>query len=208
MQKQTKKLLLASGNKDKLDELRSKISPDRNIDIFTPKMFGITIDVPEDGTTLEENAALKADAFFRLFAIPSLADDTGLFVTALGGHPGVHSARYAGEDASYEDNRIMLLKEMSGIENRSAEFRTVIAFRKSPAEILFFRGSCRGKISFSEKGTNGFGYDPIFIPEGFDTTFAEMSPEQKNGISHRARAVDSFLEYLNENKYPVEDSNL
>ena len=203
------KLLLASGNRDKYLELNAKLAEVPSVKLLTTSDFGISLDVAEDGTTLEENSALKARAFFRLLGIPALADDTGLFVDALGGAPGVYSARYSGEGANYESNRKKLLKELTGVKERGAEFRTVICIAAGTGEQLCFEGICRGRISDAERGSGGFGYDALFVPDGYDQTFAEMPPEQKNSISHRGKALDRLIVFLrNGSKYPVEDSNL
>jgi XTP/dITP diphosphohydrolase len=194
------KLLLSSGNKDKFAELRAKLSVLGNVMLLSPSLFGITMEVDENGTTLQENASLKAEAFYKLFRIPTLADDTGLFVNSLNGQPGVMSARYSGENATYESNRIKLLNELSASSDRSAEFKTVICLVVSETEKYFFEGICRGSITRSERGTGGFGYDSLFMPKGFDSTFAEMPLEVKNQISHRALALDKFISYLEEKK--------
>lgn len=190
------KLLLSSGNRDKFRELSEKLSVIQGVELLSPADFGISLDVAEDGATLEENSSLKAAAFFRLLGIPALADDTGLFVDALGGAPGVYSARYSGDGATYESNRKKLLKELSGIDDRGAEFRTVICIAAGQDERLFFEGKCRGRIINEERGSGGFGYDALFVPDGFEQTFAEMPPELKNSISHRGKALDSLIEYL------------
>ncbi len=190
------KILLASGNRNKYDELRSKLSGLSGIELLSPLMFGITLDVDESGTSLDENSALKADAFFKLLRIPALADDTGLFVNALGGKPGVYSARYSGEDATYESNRKKLLSELKDATDRRAEFRTVICLAASDEEKYFFEGICSGNIIDSEKGNAGFGYDALFVPNGYDKTFAEMNAEMKNEISHRARALDKLISFI------------
>ena len=190
------KILLASGNRNKYDELRAKLSGLKGIELLSPLMFGITLDVDENGTSLEENAALKADAFFKLLRIPALADDTGLFVNALGGKPGVYSARYSGEDATYESNRKKLLSELKDATDRRAEFRTVICLAVSDEEKYFFEGICGGRIIDYEKGNAGFGYDALFIPDGYDKTFAEMNADMKNKISHRAIALDKLILFI------------
>ncbi len=190
------KILLASGNRDKYDELRAKLSGLNGIELLSPLMFGITLDVDENGTSLEENSALKAEAFFKLLRIPALADDTGLFVNALGGKPGVYSARYSGEDATYESNRNKLLSELKDATDRRAEFRTVICLAVSDDEKYYFEGICSGKIIDSEKGKAGFGYDALFVPDGYNKTFAEMNAEMKNEISHRARALDKLISFI------------
>lgn len=190
------KLLLSSGNRDKFRELSARLSEIPDVELMSPSDFGISLDVTEDGATLEENSLLKADSFFRLLGIPALADDTGLFVDALGGAPGVYSARYSGDGATYESNRMKLLKELSGIVDRGAEFRTVICIASGPGKHIFFEGKCRGMINSEERGSGGFGYDSLFIPEGFEQTFAEMPPELKNRISHRGKALDLLTGYL------------
>lgn len=156
-------------------------------------------DIEETGTELSENAIIKARAVFLSLRIPTLSDDTGLEVEALGGAPGVYTARYAGENATYSDNCKKLLRELDGITNRKAIFKTALCYIDKNEREFLFEGIVSGTISMSEKGVGGFGYDPVFIPDTSDgLTFAEMSTEEKNLISHRARAIQSFVEWLKE----------
>ncbi len=152
-------------------------------------------DVEEDQPTLEGNALKKARYVFNKTGILSLSDDTGLEVHALDGAPGVYSARYSGEHASYQDNVDKLIREMKGEENRSAQFRTVLALVNGDQE-LTFEGICPGQILQEEKGSEGFGYDPVFQPDGFTQSFAEMDSSTKNEISHRGKAIQKFVQYL------------
>jgi XTP/dITP diphosphohydrolase len=145
--------------------------------------------------TLEGNALKKAHYVSMVTGLPSLADDTGLEVSALNGAPGVYSARYAGEQASYDDNVEKLLSEMENIEQRKAQFRTVVAFVDADKQWMF-EGVCRGHISRYRKGVKGFGYDPIFVPDGFEQSFAEMGSKQKNSISHRGLAMKEAVAFL------------
>lgn len=151
--------------------------------------------IEEDAETLEGNARKKAETLYRLTNLPSLADDTGLEVEALEGAPGVHSARFAGEDATDVENRRLLLERLDGVKDRSARFRTVIAYVDDKG-LHYFEGICSGTIAKEERGTGGFGYDSIFIPEASDRTFSELSPEEKNRVSHRGRALREFESYL------------
>ncbi|MFA9424296.1 MAG: RdgB/HAM1 family non-canonical purine NTP pyrophosphatase, partial [Sedimentibacter sp.] len=144
-----------------------------------------------DGNTLEENAFKKAEELHKKVKGIVIADDTGLFVDALNGEPGVYSARYAGETASYSDNNKLLLKNLQDVplEKRTAAFKTVIAIVLEDGKRIMAEGTCTGKIAFDEKGSNGFGYDPLFIVDGVNKTFAEMTDKEKNKISHRANAL-------------------
>lgn len=196
-----KKILIASNNSHKISEIKSILEHSAYDRIYSLSDFGISIEVVEDGMTLEENALKKAKAIFNLIEIPVIADDTGLFVEALGGDPGVYSARYAGENCSYEDNCKKLLGNLVDIpeSGRNAQFESVICFYENQNNHKFFKGICRGKIIFEPRGKNGFGYDPLFVPEGFEKTFSELPDTEKNKISHRARSVKNFYEYINQN---------
>jgi len=154
-------------------------------------------DVEETEDTLEGNATLKAEAIFKHTSLTSLADDTGLEVDALGGRPGVLSARFAGEESSDADNRALLLKLLAGVEDRSARFRTIVAVCDAEG-ITYFEGVCEGHIAHRERGSAGFGYDSIFVPEGSDRTFAELNAAEKNRISHRGRAMTAYVSSLPE----------
>ncbi len=188
-------ILIATGNKHKLREIEEILSG-MNVRILSPGDLGIHLTVEETGETLEENALIKARAYFREARIPTLADDTGLFVEALGGIPGVRSARFAGENASYEQNVRKLLELMKDIQNRKAYFETVIAFIDEHGKEHLFRGRVDGYIAREPMGSYGFGYDPIFIHAGTGRTFAQMPPEEKNRLSHRYIALMKFREFL------------
>ncbi len=188
------KLVLASRNKDKIEEMKVLVSG-LGIEVLSALDFHDLEDVEEDQPTLEGNALKKARYVFSKTGIPSLSDDTGLEVEALGGAPGVYTARYAGEDATYQDNVDKLIREMGVKENRKAHFRTVVALVDGNEE-LTFEGVCSGNILNEEKGSEGFGYDPVFQPEGFDESFAEMDSSIKNEISHRGRAIQKFVQFL------------
>lgn len=193
------KILIASNNLHKIDEVKKIInSLNANIQIATPKDLNIDIEVNESGTSLEENSFLKAKAFFEAAKIPVIADDTGLEVEALQGMPGVYSARYAGENCDASENRKKLIKELESVnmDNRSAQFRTVICCYDG-IKPIYFEGICKGKIIDKEIGSNGFGYDSIFVPENFNKTFAQLSDEEKNAISHRGMAIRSFAKNIN-----------
>ncbi|MDO5047410.1 MAG: RdgB/HAM1 family non-canonical purine NTP pyrophosphatase [Anaerococcus sp.] len=187
-------LLFASGNENKLKEVRKFLA---NEDIKIPKQIGIgNFEVEENGETLKENALIKAKALYKILNKPVFADDTGLFVKALGQKPGVHSHRYAGEKATDLDNRRKLLRDLLGVDDRSAYFKTVIAYIDEDEKIYYFEGILEGKIAYEEKGDLNFGYDKIFIPKDFDKSLGQISLEVKNKISHRARAMDSFRKFL------------
>lgn len=187
-------IFLASANPHKIVELEQILEP-LGIKLTSTRNYHSTEDVDEDQPTLEGNALKKARFWYRKTGLPSLADDTGLEVDALNGAPGVYSARYAGEQAAYADNVHKLLRELKGIQNRKAQFRTVIAFVNDEEEQIF-EGICKGEIIREPRGEKGFGYDPVFLPKGFDKTFAELSAKQKNLISHRGLALQKFLNYL------------
>jgi XTP/dITP diphosphohydrolase len=196
-----KKLLIASNNQHKANEIK-EVLKDLDIELLKLDDLDIKITVDEVGETLEENSFLKAFEIFKAANMPVIADDTGLFVDALGGKPGIHSARYAGVNATYEDNCRKLLFELKNIsvENRGSEFKTVICLFIDPGKHLYFEGNCKGNIREEGKGDNGFGYDPLFIPEGFDKTFAEMDSEEKNAVSHRAKALLKLKSFLSQKK--------
>lgn len=187
-------IVLATRNPGKVAEMRALLA-DLPVRL---RHAGEVPDAPaveEDAPTLEGNARKKAQALHVHTALPALADDTGLEVAALGGRPGVHSARFAGPEADDAANRSRLLRQLKGATDRSAQFRTVIAFVDAGGEHLF-EGICRGRIIEAERGTGGFGYDALFVPEGETRTFAELSAEEKNAISHRGRALRAFSAYL------------
>ncbi|MCM1336559.1 MAG: RdgB/HAM1 family non-canonical purine NTP pyrophosphatase [Candidatus Amulumruptor caecigallinarius] len=186
-------LIVATGNSHKLSEFR-RILGDR-FNLLGLKDLGCTEEIPETGDTLEENARQKAMWVKERYGHDCIADDTGLMVDALGGEPGVRSARYAGPDHDAEANMRLLLSRLDGVANRSARFRTVIALTEGP-DVRCFTGSVEGEILTAPDGDGGFGYDPVFRPAGYTETFARMSPDEKNAISHRARATASLLSYL------------
>lgn len=197
-----KKILIASGNHNKITEIKYALKDIPEIELLSLKYFGIKVEVTEDGDTLEKNSFKKAEEIFNIFKIPSLSDDSGLFVDAINGEPGIFSARYAGENASYEDNCNKLLLNLENIpsEKRDAYFETVICFYINKNEYYFFKGICKGKIISEFRGENGFGYDPLFIPDGHIKTFAEMPENEKNLISHRVNALKEFRNFLMANK--------
>lgn len=188
-------IFLASGNPHKIEELKQILNP-MGIKLKSTLDFSDADEVDEDQPGLEGNALKKARHWYNETGLPSLADDTGLEVDALDGAPGVYSARYAGENATYEENTQKLLQELKGESDRSAQFRTVIAFIDQSGEEHLFEGVCRGEIITEKRGEKGFGYDPVFVPEGYHKTFAEISSEEKNRISHRGLAIQKFIEYL------------
>ena len=200
-----KRIVFATNNQHKLQEIRDILGS--GYEVVSLKEIGCDVDIPETGNTLEENALQKAQYVYDHYHVSCFADDTGLEVEALDGAPGVHSARYAeGTDHDSEANMAKLLRELDGKENRQARFRTVICYIEkqdvcpcdctSIKKIHQFEGIVNGHIATEKHGTEGFGYDPIFVPEGYDQSFAELGEEIKNGISHRARAVAKLVEYL------------
>ena len=189
-----RKLVIATNNAHKLTEI-SAILGDR-IELLSLKDIHCDVDIPETANTLEGNARQKAMYINEHFHMDCFADDTGLEVEALNGEPGVFSARYAGgEGHDSEANMKKLLKNLEGVANRKAQFRTAICLLMDGEEHLF-EGICKGEIITEKKGTCGFGYDPIFVPEGYDKTFAELGEDIKNQISHRARAVAKLCDFL------------
>lgn len=188
-----RKIIFASNNKHKAEEIRAILGP--AFDIVTLKEAGIEIDIPEPHETLAENAREKSMVIHRLTGLDCFSEDTGLEVDALGGAPGVRSARYAGEQANADENLQKLLVEMKGIANRAARFRTVISLILNGHEYIF-EGDCEGSITDDASGTAGFGYDPVFIPDQFDKTFAELGIEVKSVISHRKKAIEKMTAFL------------
>lgn len=189
------KLVFATNNKHKIREISELL--DSNISILGLTDLNITEDIPEEADTLEENAIFKARYVHERTGMNVFADDTGLEVECLDGAPGVYSARYAGKSKSFDDNIEKLLREMQGSTDRRARFRTVIALILDDTEYLF-EGTVEGEIISERRGSGGFGYDPVFLPGGFDKTFAEMPLAEKNTISHRARAMIKLLEFFKE----------
>lgn len=188
------KLIFATNNAHKLREVAEIVG--EKFELLTLRDCGITEDIPEEQPTLEGNALQKARYIYERTGIDCFADDTGLEVDALGGEPGVRSARYATDGHDDEANKRLLLERMEGVESRGAQFRTAVALIMGGKEYLF-EGIVRGQITHSELGDGGFGYDPLFVPEGYSESFAQMSAEQKNAISHRGRAVRALAEFLN-----------
>ena len=188
------KLVFATNNKHKLDEVR-KITSHHPVEIVSLAEINCFDDIPETADTLEGNALQKAHYIQEKFGLNCFADDTGLEVEALNNAPGVYSARYAGPGHDSEANMKKLLHEMEGMENRKARFRTVIALVWN-GKTYTFDGIVNGAITTTKRGENGFGYDPIFIPEGYEQTFAELGNDIKNQISHRAKAVEKLDEFL------------
>jgi XTP/dITP diphosphohydrolase len=188
------KIIFATNNQHKVDEIRSALP--ENFSIISLKEAGITIDIPEPHDTLQENAAEKARTIHQLTKTNCFSEDTGLEVYSLNNEPGVHSARYAGEEKSFDKNIEKLLFKLENSSERSARFRTVICLVLEGEE-YFFEGICEGRIINEERGEQGFGYDPIFIPTGSGKTFAEMSMDEKNSFSHRKKATDKLVVFLN-----------
>lgn len=189
------KLAIATNNQHKLQEIRA-ILGDSFEELLSLKDLGIDVDVEETGTTLEENALIKARAILALSGIATLADDTGLMVDALNGAPGVYSARYAGEEHNDAKNRALLLKNLDGVKDRSAHFATVIALCYPDGKTLTASGRVNGEILLSERGTEGFGYDSLFFSTELGETFAEATQAEKNSVSHRGRALRAMLELV------------
>lgn len=187
-------IILATRNPGKVAEMQSLLA-DLPVELRTVADFSDAPEVAEDAPTLEGNAAKKALALHEHTGLASLADDTGLEVAALDGRPGVYSARYAGPEANDAANRTLLRQELHGHTDRTAQFRTVIAFAEN-GQMCYFEGICKGHILSEERGRGGFGYDALFVPEGETQTFAEMDAATKNAISHRGRALRAFIDYL------------
>ena len=187
------KIIFATNNAHKLSEVQAVLG--EGFELVTPRMCGVEEDIPETAETLEGNASQKAHYLYKKTGLDCFADDTGLEVEALDGAPGVHSARYATDGHDFAANNRLLLKNLEGKENRRARFRTVISLIEGGEEHLF-EGIVEGRIIDHESGEEGFGYDPLFVPDGFDRTFAEMTAEEKNAVSHRGRAVRKLVAYL------------
>jgi XTP/dITP diphosphohydrolase len=188
------KLVFATNNQNKIKEIQQLVpSTIKLLSLTDIKCFE---EIEETGLTLQENAIIKANYVTKNYGYNCFADDTGLEVDFLKGKPGVYSARYAGEDNNAENNMQKLLAELSGVEDRKAKFRTVIALNLNKKQTLF-KGICNGNILKTKQGEKGFGYDPIFMPKGFDNSFAEMTLAEKGKISHRGKAVNQLIEFLN-----------
>ncbi|HBD63791.1 MAG TPA: non-canonical purine NTP pyrophosphatase [Clostridiales bacterium] len=195
-----RRVILSSGNKHKISEIKD-ILKGMSFEVVSKDDLGYTdFEVEEDGSTLEENAFKKAEELHRLVKGIVIADDTGLFVDALNGDPGVYSARYAGEPVSYKENNILLLRNLTDVpaEKRTAYFKTVMAVIFEDGRRVSAEGRVDGTIAFEERGENGFGYDPLFIVEDTGRTFSEMTEDEKNNVSHRARALRNLREKLEE----------
>ncbi|MBQ8256609.1 MAG: non-canonical purine NTP diphosphatase [Bacteroidaceae bacterium] len=190
------KLVFATNNRHKLQEVRDILG--ERVEVLSLKDIDCNDEIPETGTTLEENALIKARWVKEKYGYNCFADDTGLEVEALAGAPGVYSARYAGEECDSQANMLKLLENLTGKSNRNAQFRTVIALIIENKEILF-DGVVKGVISEKKMGEAGFGYDPIFIPDGYSMSFAQMESRLKNSISHRYRAAEKLNDYINNN---------
>jgi len=193
-----RKIILSSGNKHKVKEIKD-ILKKMPFDVVSKDEIGFEdFDVIEDGETLEENALKKATELKKLINGIVIADDTGLFVDVLDGQPGVYSARYAGENVSYIDNNNLLLENLKDVplDKRTAHFKTVVAVLLENDEYFMAEGVLKGRIGFEPKGENGFGYDPLFILEGTDKTLSEITDDEKNKISHRAKALLNLKERL------------
>ncbi len=193
MRKDTNTLVFATNNRHKLEEIRAIAAA--NYPIVSLEEAGFAGDIPETAETIEGNAIMKARFVYKTLSINCFADDTGLEVEALNGAPGVYSARYAGEGASYQNNVDKLLDALKDHKNRSARFKTVIALIINGSEHLF-EGVINGKIISEPRGLRGFGYDPVFVPDGYDQSFAELSAGEKNAISHRAIATNKLIGFL------------
>lgn len=190
-----KNYVVASNNQKKIEEIRNMI---KDAEIKSLKDIGCFEDIPETADTFEGNALLKAKHVLDNYNMSCFSDDSGLVVPALGGAPGVYSARYAGEDKDDNKNMDKLLAELKNVEDRSAYFVTVICLHSENAT-HYFEGRVNGTIAHEKIGDQGFGYDPVFIPENHDRTFAEMSQEEKNGMSHRGEAIRKLAEFLASN---------
>lgn len=193
------KLVFATNNAHKLQEVRDILPV--GVEVLSLREIGFCHDIAETGTTLEENSRIKADEVYRFVVQHSVdvdgvfSDDTGLEISALGGKPGVYTARWAGEPSNPENNRKKALEELQGIADRRAQFRTVVTLIRR-GEVQQVEGIVRGEIATEERGEGGFGYDPLFIPEGYEKTFAELPADIKNSISHRARAMQALCTIL------------
>ena len=189
----SRKLVFATHNAHKVDEVRAILPA--SVELVGPAALGCHDEIPETGDTLRDNALQKVQYIHDRFGVDCFADDTGLEVEALDGAPGVYSARYAGEPADFAKNRAKLLSALTGISNRRAQFRTVVSLILND-KTYFFEGIVTGRIIAEERGVGGFGYDSVFVPDGYDKTFAELPAAVKNSISHRARAMEQLTNFL------------
>jgi XTP/dITP diphosphohydrolase len=198
-----KKVILATKNEGKAKEFKEMFA-EINVEVLT--LLDIEKDIPdieETGATFEENAIIKAEAIANELSIAVIGDDSGLEVDALDGAPGVYSARYAGLEKSDQANIDKLLYELEGVaeKDRTARFVCVLALARPGHKTITVKGTCEGSIAFNPKGNNGFGYDPVFYPKGMNQTFAELTSDQKNAISHRRKAINLLLEWMKENQF-------
>lgn len=202
------KIVFATANAGKLREAAEVLGPD--FEIVSLAQAGITEDIPETGSTLQENSLQKAQYLFERTGLPCFADDTGLEVEALGGAPGIYSARYAGPGHDHQANMDKLLKELAILRHdapnasvsRKARFRTVVTLILADGQPRFFEGACEGSIAREKRGTGGFGYDPVFLPDAYPgRTLAEVSEEEKNAVSHRGQAIRKMAEWLKANRF-------
>lgn len=189
-----KPIVFATNNAHKLAELRQMLG--QRFEVLSLSDIDCHDDIPETGSTFEENALLKARWVKDCYGYDCFADDSGLEVDALGGRPGIHSARYAGEHGDSNANNALLLRELEGYTDRTARFRCTIALLVGDDEPRFFNGTVEGSIIEHPDGSQGFGYDPLFRPDGWDCTFAQAAPERKNAVSHRGKAVSELVKYL------------
>lgn len=189
----SRKLVFATHNAHKVDEVRAILPA--SVELVGLAALGCHDEIPETGNTLRDNALQKVQYIHDRFGVDCFADDTGLEVEALDGAPGVYSARYAGEPADFAKNRTKLLAALTGISNRRAQFRTVVSLILND-KTYFFEGIVKGRIIAEERGVGGFGYDSVFVPDGYDKTFAELPAAVKNSISHRARAMEQLNTFL------------
>ncbi len=194
-----KTIIFATNNDNKVREIKSSLQTlHNNIEIITLRDAGINIEIEEPFDTLEENAHEKAIVISSLSGKDCFSEDTGLFVNALDGKPGVKSARYSGENATGKKNIVKLLESLNSAD-RSAYFKTIICYLKN-GDAFYFEGICNGSITMLEQGTEGFGYDSVFVPDGSDKTFAQMTMEEKNKFSHRKKALDKFILFLQDDE--------
>lgn len=189
-----KQIVFATNNAHKLGELRTMLAG--RFRVVGLADIGCHDDIPEDADTFEGNALAKAQWVFDHYGLDCIADDSGLEVDALGGEPGIHSARYAGAGHDDAANNALLLSRLGGAADRRARFRTVIAMVRKGRQPMYFHGTVEGRILEAPRGASGFGYDPLFVPDGWDKTFAEASADEKNSVSHRGRAVRELCRYL------------
>ncbi len=190
-----KSIVFATSNQNKILEINKLLTSDLNIEIKTLADINVTEDIPETGKTIKENAIQKASYIYNNYGFNCFAEDTGLLVDSLNGEPGIYSARYAGEDRNDNNNIKKILKSLNNTPNRSAHFKTVIALILE-GETYTFEGKIEGEITKEPQGISGFGYDPIFRPSGYNQTFAEIGLDEKNKISHRAKALKKLISFL------------